>query len=76
MTQYLNRQLVEAFVVGRTAVALAEDVVLWDQAQSRAFAGRAAVEANLSWDAVGAKMERVYETVIARGTSSMPMAAS
>ena len=45
MTQHLNRQLVEAFVVGQTAVALAEDVVLWDQAQSRAFAGRSAVEA-------------------------------
>ena len=45
MTQHLNRQLVEAFVVGRAAVALAEDVVLWDQAQSRSFAGRAAVEA-------------------------------
>ena len=45
MTQHLNRQLVEAFVVGRTAVALTEDVILWDQAQSRSFAGRAAVEA-------------------------------
>jgi len=45
MTECLNRQLVEAFVVERTAVALAEDVVLWDQAQSRSYAGRAAVEA-------------------------------
>jgi steroid delta-isomerase-like uncharacterized protein len=44
MTQHLNRQLVEAFMVERTAVALAEDVVFWDQAQSRSFAGRAAVE--------------------------------
>ena len=45
MTQHLNRQLVEAFVVGRTAVALTEDIVLCDQAQARSFAGRAAVEA-------------------------------
>jgi steroid delta-isomerase-like uncharacterized protein len=45
MTQHLNRQLIEAFVVEQTALALAESVVLWDQAQSRSFAGRAAVEA-------------------------------
>ena len=45
MTQQLNRQLAESFVVERSAVALTEDVVLWDQAQSRSFAGRAAVEA-------------------------------
>jgi steroid delta-isomerase-like uncharacterized protein len=45
MTQQLNRQLVEAFVVGRSAVVLAEDVVFGDQAQSRSFTGRAAVEA-------------------------------
>jgi steroid delta-isomerase-like uncharacterized protein len=45
MTQHLNRQLVEAFVVGRSAVVLAEDVVFGDQAQSRSFTGRAAVEA-------------------------------
>ncbi|HEU5101792.1 MAG TPA: ester cyclase [Roseiflexaceae bacterium] len=45
MTQQLNRQLVEAFVVGRTAMVLAEDVVFADQAQSRSFTGRAAVEA-------------------------------
>jgi steroid delta-isomerase-like uncharacterized protein len=44
MTPYLNRQLVEAFVVERTGVALAEDVVFRDQAQSRSFVGRAAVE--------------------------------
>jgi len=30
--------------------------------------GRAAVEATLSWDAVGAQMERAYETVIAQNT--------
>jgi len=45
MTQHLNRQLVEAFVVERAAVALTEDVILRDTAQSRLFAGRAAVEA-------------------------------
>jgi steroid delta-isomerase-like uncharacterized protein len=50
MTQHLNRQLVEAFIVGRTAVALTEDVVFWDQAQSRSFAGRAAVE--VVWQAL------------------------
>src|SRR5262245_31681609 len=45
MAQHLNRQLVEAFVVQGTGVALTEDAVLQDQAQSQAFAGRAAVEA-------------------------------
>jgi steroid delta-isomerase-like uncharacterized protein len=45
MTQHLNRHLLEAFVVEGTAMALAEEVVFWDQAQSRSFAGRAAVEA-------------------------------
>ena len=53
MTQHLNRQLVEAFIGGRTAVALTEDVVFWDQAQSRSFAGRAAVEA--VWQALFAE---------------------
>jgi steroid delta-isomerase-like uncharacterized protein len=50
MTQQRNRQLVEAFVVGRTFVALAEDVVFGDEAQSRSFAGRTAVEA--MWQAL------------------------
>jgi steroid delta-isomerase-like uncharacterized protein len=45
MTQHLNRQLAEAFVAGRSAVALTEDIVFRDQAQSRSFAGRVAVEA-------------------------------
>jgi steroid delta-isomerase-like uncharacterized protein len=45
MTQYLNRQLVEALVTEWSAVALAEDIVFRDQAQSRSFAGRALVEA-------------------------------
>jgi steroid delta-isomerase-like uncharacterized protein len=45
MTQHLNCQLVEAFVTQRAAVALTEDAVFWDQAQSRSFAGRAVVEA-------------------------------
>jgi steroid delta-isomerase-like uncharacterized protein len=44
MTQHLNHHLLEAFVE-RTAMALAEEVVFWDQAQSRSFSGRAAVEA-------------------------------
>jgi steroid delta-isomerase-like uncharacterized protein len=50
MTQQLNRQLVEAFVVERTVQALAEGVVFCDQAQSRSFAGRATVEA--MWQAL------------------------
>ena len=45
MIQQINRQLVEAFVGGSTAVALTQDIVLCDQAQSRSFAGQAAVEA-------------------------------
>jgi steroid delta-isomerase-like uncharacterized protein len=45
MTQYLNRQLAEAFVDQPAAVALAEDAVLWDHAQSRSFVGHAVVEA-------------------------------
>jgi steroid delta-isomerase-like uncharacterized protein len=45
MTQHLNRQFVEAFVAEPAAVALAEDAVFWDHAQSRSFAGRAVVEA-------------------------------
>jgi hypothetical protein len=39
MTQHLNRQLAGAFVTERAAMALAEDAVFWDQAQSRSFAG-------------------------------------
>jgi steroid delta-isomerase-like uncharacterized protein len=50
MTQHFNRQLVETFVLGRAGVALAEDVVFKDQAQSQSFAGRAAVEA--AWQAL------------------------
>ena len=45
MSQHINRQLAEAFVAGPTAVALTEDIVFQDQAQSQSFAGRAAVEA-------------------------------
>ena len=45
MTQHLNRQLAGAFVTERATMAPAEDAVFWDQAQSRSYAGRAAVEA-------------------------------
>jgi steroid delta-isomerase-like uncharacterized protein len=48
MTQQHKRQLVEAFVVDRAIMALAEDVVFSDEAQSRSFAGRAAVAA--AWE--------------------------
>jgi steroid delta-isomerase-like uncharacterized protein len=44
MTQSFNRQLVEAFVTEQAAVALSEEAVFCDQAQSRSFAGRAAIE--------------------------------
>jgi steroid delta-isomerase-like uncharacterized protein len=53
MIQHLNHQLVEAFVVQGAAAALTEDAVFSDQAQSRSFAGRAAVEA--VWQALFAE---------------------